>query len=87
MENKKAVALKYNTDLPAPFVLAKGKNSAAEKLLSIAKANNIHIMHEDELAERLFWVETGDFIPEEIYEIVAEILAYVYMSQSKLERI
>jgi type III secretion system FlhB-like substrate exporter len=85
MGTKKAIAVKYNADLPAPFVIAKGKDSAARKLISIAEAHNIHITNEEDLADRLFLVQPGDFIPEEIYEIVAEILAYVYMTQSKLE--
>lgn len=83
---KKAVAISYKQNLPAPFIIAKGKDAAARKILEIAGEHNIHVMNEEELTERLFMIEVGDYIPEEIYDIVAEILAYVYMTQSHLER-
>lgn len=84
---KKAVAVSYKEGLPAPFVIAKGKNELAEKLVSVAERCNIHIVQEEELADRLYMLDLGEIIPEEVYEIVAEILAYVYTMQSKMETV
>lgn len=82
---EKAVAVKYIRDLPAPFVIAKGKENIARKLVQIAQNHGITILEEKDLSERLFEVETGEFIPEEVYEIMAEILAFVYNITGKME--
>lgn len=83
---EKAVAVKYIRDLPAPFVIAKGKNNIARKLVQIARERGISILREETLSERLFELETGEFVPEEVYEIVAEILAFVYTTTGKTEK-
>ncbi len=84
---KKAVAVKYISEFPAPFIIAKGKDQLAKKIIHIARDNNIGIIKEEILAERLIDFTVGDFIPEEVYEIVAEILAFVYRTQKKTELI
>jgi type III secretion system FlhB-like substrate exporter len=83
---EKAVAVKYIRDLPAPFVIAKGKNNIAQKLVQIAREHGISILRKETLSERLFELETGEFVPEEVYEIVAEILAFVYTTTGKTEK-
>lgn len=82
---EKAVAVKYIRDLPAPFVVAKGKENIARKLVRIAREHDITILQDEKLSERLFELETGEFIPEEVYEVVAEILAFVYNTTGKME--
>ncbi len=77
----KAIVLKYLKNLPAPFIVCKGKRKKAEKILQIARDNNIEIVEEGDLADRLFEFESGDYIPEELYEITAGILAFVYNLQ------
>ena len=72
-----AVAVKYIDNMPAPFILCKGKNKLAEKLLRIASDHNISIAKDVDLAESLFTLETGTLIPEEYYEIIAEILVFI----------
>ena len=74
---KTAVAIKYVKDLPAPFIIAKGKHELAERLLRIAVENGVEIANEPELSEALFEFEIGSFIPEEMYEIIAHILAHI----------
>ncbi len=74
---KKAVAVKYSKELPAPFVVARGKGELAKKLLEIAKANNIEIIENRDLAESLITLDIDDFIPEEFYEIMAQIIIFV----------
>ena len=79
---KKAVALKYIHDLPAPFIMAKGQDSLAGRLIAIAKEHNISIVQKAELTETLFEFDLGTFIPEELYEIIAQLLAYIFMLQA-----
>lgn len=78
-----AVVLKYIKSLPAPFIVCKGKNKLAEQIKKIAEENDVEIIRQDDLAERLYVFEQGAFIPEELYEVAAEILSFVYNLQRK----
>lgn len=78
-----AVAVKYIEGAQAPFILAKGKNELARKLVTIAENNGVEITESANLADNLFNLEVGDFIPEEYYEIMAEILSFVYSLKVK----
>ncbi|MCF6464721.1 flagellar biosynthesis protein FlhB [Clostridium sp. Cult2] len=75
-----AIAIKYDKDLyQAPYVLAKGVNIVAENIKKIGKEHSIPLIENKPLARTLYdTVEIGSFIPEELYEAVAEVLAYVY---------
>ena len=78
MENDPtAVALRYLEDLPAPFIVAKGKRELARRVINIAENSGVEIVEEPELAEGLFEFQVGSFIPEEMYEIIAHILVQV----------
>ena len=77
MKPAKSVALRYEGDLPAPFVVAKGKENLAVKLVELAEQSGVPIVSADTLAEGLFYLEVGDFIPEPFYRAVAELLAFV----------
>ena len=74
---KKAVAVKYSRELPAPFIVAKGKGELAGKLLKIAREHNIEIIENRDLTESLIKLDIDDFIPEEFYEIMAQIIIFV----------
>ena len=78
----KAVALKYSRALPAPFVVAKGAGDLANRLTRIARDHGVQVLEGEELADRLFEFEIGTWIPEELFEVVAHILAYVYKAQA-----
>ncbi|MDC7126815.1 MAG: EscU/YscU/HrcU family type III secretion system export apparatus switch protein [Spirochaetales bacterium] len=80
---EKAVVLKYLKELPAPFIVCKGKRKMAEKIKEIAEENKVEIIREDDLADRLYVFEPGDYVPEELFEITAEILSFVYNLQSE----
>lgn len=75
-----AVAIKYDDDLYiAPYLLAKGADVVAENIKKVAKENSIPIVENKPLARVLYsTVDIGEVIPEELYEAVAEVLAYVY---------
>jgi flagellar biosynthesis protein FlhB len=74
-----AVVLKFTRDMQAPLVVAKGANKIAERIKSIAQAHGVPIIEQKPLARALYKnVEIGHYIPGDLYQAVAEILAYVY---------
>ncbi|MBS4536035.1 flagellar biosynthesis protein FlhB [Clostridium sp. D2Q-14] len=75
-----AIALEYNNEkYEAPYVLAKGKDIVAQKIKEIAKDSDVPMVENKLLARSLYSsCEVGDSIPEELYQAVAEVLAYVY---------
>lgn len=75
-----AVAIKYSPEEnDAPLVIAKGQDYIALRIKEIAKENKVEIVENKALARTLYAaVEIGEPIPEELYQAVAEILAYVY---------
>lgn len=83
-KRQQAVALKYEAHKgSAPKVTAKGKGVLAEKIIEMARANNIPIREDPDLVELLAKVELDREIPEELYKAVAEILAFVYRLNNK----
>jgi flagellar biosynthesis protein len=81
---KKAVALKYQMyEDNAPHVVAKGQGYIADKIIEIAKQNNIPIQEDTDLIAILSKIEIMQEIPMELYKVVAEILAYVYRMNKK----
>ena len=77
MKIRKAVALRYDGDLPAPVITAKGRGRSAGRILEIAEQNGIAVVRDDKLSDSLYTFNVGDLITEEYYEIVAEILAFI----------
>ncbi|MFZ1993316.1 MAG: flagellar biosynthesis protein FlhB [Solirubrobacteraceae bacterium] len=74
-----AVALKYDGSLPAPVVVAKGKNLVAVQIRRIATENNIPIVPDPPLARSLHaMVQIDRMIPAELFAAVAQVLAFVY---------
>ena len=80
---KRAVALRYDESLPAPFVLAKGRGELANRLLEIARQYGIEVVEDELLTESLFLLDIDEVIPEKMFEIVAALLAYVYRTRAK----
>lgn len=81
-----AVAIKYDPDkYDAPYVLAKGENYMAQKIKEIAKENNVEIVENKPLARMLYAnVDIGELVPPELYQAVAEVLAFVYHLKGKV---
>ena len=80
-----AVAIKYDkNEHEAPIVLAKGADYLARKIKDVAAENSIEIVENKPLARMLYHnVDIGAEIPPELYQMVAEVLAYVYNLKGK----
>lgn len=80
-----AVAVKYDSEVQkAPVVLAKGEDFLAQKIKEIAKENKIEIVENKPLARMLYYnVEIDEEIPPELYQAVAEVLAFVYNKKNR----
>lgn len=74
-----AVALKYEDEMGAPVVIAKGQDLIAQKIKEIAAEHGVAIVENKPLARTLYkQVEIGMDIPVDLYQAVAEVIAYVY---------
>lgn len=74
-----AVALKYeDKKMTAPKIVAKGAGFVAEKIREIAMQNRVPIVEDKPLARSLYKLEVESYIPQELYQAVARILAYIY---------
>lgn len=74
---RRAVALRYWMGLPAPFIAAKAEGRAADRLLAIAKDAGLPIIEDSPLAQAVFPLEVGEYVPEECFEILARVFAFV----------
>ena len=75
---KKAIALKYKPEEnSAPVIVAKGKGETAERIIGKANESDVPIYYEPNLSEVLVDLKLGQEIPQEFYEIVAEILIFI----------
>jgi flagellar biosynthesis protein len=84
-KSPKAVALKYNPQKDrAPKIVAKGLGEIAERIVAIAKANDITLYEDKNLAEILAALDLEIEIPPELYRAVAEVLAFIYRLNGKL---
>lgn len=81
-----AIALKYESgEMAAPKVIAKGKDYVAIKIKELAKSNGVVLMENKPLARALYEkVEIGESIPADLFQAVAEVLAYVYKFKGKM---
>ena len=72
-----AVAIKYDPGEVAPKIIATGKGKVAEKIIETAKENDVALHKDSKLADTLSKLDIGEYIPPELYEVVAEILVFV----------
>ena len=81
-----AVAIKYDPDVAdAPLVIAKGEDHLAARIKEVAKENHVEIVENKPLARMLYAnVDVGQAVPPELYQAVAEVLAFVYHLQGKI---
>lgn len=75
-----ACAIKYDKEVSeAPVLIAKGADYLAQKIKEVAKENHVPIVENKPLARMLYYnVDLDSEIPQELYQMTAEVLAYVY---------
>ena len=74
-----AAAIKYDAKKDAaPRVTAKGKGLLAEKIIELARKNNVPIKEDPALVQVLCQLDIDAHIPPELYKAIAEILVFVY---------
>ena len=79
-----AVAIEYHEGMGAPKVLAKGPFRVAQRIVAIAKENNIPVVQNIPLARGIYkTIEVGQEISPDLYVAMAEVLAYVYRLRGK----
>ena len=80
-----AVALKYEQNKGrAPVVVAKGEDFLAARIKETAREHNVEIVENKPLARMFYYnVELNEEIPPELYQAVAEVLAFVYNLKNK----
>ncbi|MCX7568532.1 flagellar biosynthesis protein FlhB [Tumebacillus sp. DT12] len=80
-----AIAIRYDAEkMDTPYVLAKGVDELAQRIKQVARDANVVLVENRPLAQTLYkTVEIGDAIPGELFQAVAEVLAYVYRLKGK----
>lgn len=77
-EMKRAVAMAYSAEDGAPRVVARGHGVSAEAIISLARESGVYVHQSAELVNLLMQVDLDSEIPPELYQAVAEILAWLY---------
>ena len=78
-KRKQAIALQYESEKQqAPKVVAKGKGLIAENILEKAKEHDVPVQEDRNLVELLGNLDINESIPEELYQAVAEVFAFLY---------
>lgn len=81
---KKAVAVKYEPEVRvAPFIAAKGKGTIADEIIRRAKEHQVPIQEDASLVEVLSKLDVQQEIPPELYQLVAEVLSFIYRSDQR----
>ncbi|MDP8568128.1 EscU/YscU/HrcU family type III secretion system export apparatus switch protein [Methylophilus aquaticus] len=81
-----AVALAYEAGDLAPRVVAKGKGLLAERIIALAKEHKVFVHESQALLGLLMQVELDTHIPPELYQAIAEILAWLYQLEQGEQR-
>ena len=82
-----AISLKYSGGSNhAPKVTAKGQGWVAEKIIALAEQQNIPIRKDKDLVALLEKIDVGREIPESLYKLVAELLAWVYQLNNEYSK-
>ena len=82
---REAVALRYDApESEAPRITAAGSGAVAERILELARRHGVPVREDRALVEILAKLEVGSEIPPQLYQVVAEVLAYVYRVNARL---
>jgi len=74
-----AAALTYDPVKPEPpQVVAVGRGHIADEIVRVAREHGVPLMEDPALVEALAALDVSEYIPRELYAVVAEVLAYVF---------
>lgn len=79
---KQAIALSYD-EKTAPKLTAKGNAQLAEEIIELAELHGIPLYENAELVSALAQLELGEEIPEVLYRVIAEVIAFAFYLQGK----
>lgn len=83
-KTKRAIGLKYSEEQgAAPEVIAKGFGDLAEEIIAVAQQHGVLIHEDQHLSEFLGTLDLGQEIPEQLYYVIAELIAFSYVLQGK----
>jgi type III secretion system FlhB-like substrate exporter len=74
---RQAIALQYNSDLPAPLLLASGRGRAAASMVGMAEKAGVPVVRDVMVATMLAPLDIGSLVPPEYWEIVAKVFVFV----------
>lgn len=81
---KSAVGIQYQEgEKTAPTIIAKGFGDLAEEIIEVAKASGVLIHEDPYLSQFLNQLDLGQEIPDELYHVIAELIAFSYVLQGK----
>lgn len=80
---RSAVALRYRReDDPAPRITAAGSGPIADRILEIARELDLPLREDPDLIQALGLLDLNALIPPELYDVIAEVLAWAYRANS-----
>ncbi|PKR78606.1 hypothetical protein CEY16_02290 [Halalkalibacillus sediminis] len=83
-DRKQAIALKYDEGSDeAPQIVAKGQGLVAEKILDSASDHEVPVHEDATLIQLMDELNINDRIPEDLYQAVAEVFAFIYQMDKK----
>jgi flagellar biosynthesis protein len=77
LSEKRSLALAYDSSMPAPIVVAKGRGRTAERIEKIALEAGVPIVSDGIVYASLEPLDLGEFVPPEYWEIVARVLVFI----------
>lgn len=83
-KTEQAVALQYDSPQELPRVTAVGHDWIAEKIIEIAKENNVPVYQDETLSEMLSKITVGQSVPEESAALIAEVISFLYHADQNI---
>jgi len=75
----RAAALKYDRQQDqAPRLVAKGEGLVADRIIELARANDIPVHQDNALVDVLSRLDLDEQIPPDLYMVVADLLVFIY---------
>ncbi len=81
---RQAVALAYHESDSAPRVVAQGYGELAERIIAEARRQGIHVHDAPELVGLLMQLDLDERIPPRLYQVIAELLVWVYERRTEV---